>query len=73
MSEVIPPAKPRLSVDALTSEAAGEEYDNAVEAWADDLWRREARNCRVFVRLGMKLPRGMACPPADADPNLWTP
>lgn len=64
-AEVLPPAKPKLSIDAITSETAGADHDAAVEAWGDGMWRQIARNCRVFIALGMKV----KCPPPDADPN----
>jgi hypothetical protein len=64
-SEVVPPPKPRLSIDAITSETAGAQHDADVEAWGDAMWRQIARNCRVFAKLGMPV----TCPAPDADPN----
>lgn len=64
-SEVLPPPKPRLSIDALTSEAAGEAHDDAVEAWGDTMALQIARNCRFLAKLGMKV----SCPAPSWTPN----
>lgn len=66
--DVQPGVKPKLTLDALTSEAAGEAHDNAVEAFGDAEWRARARVCRFLVKMGMK---GVTCPPEGADPNTW--
>lgn len=67
-ADVQPGVKPKLTLDALTSEAAGEAHDNAVEAFGDAEWQGRARVCRFLVKLGMK---GVTCPPEGADPNRW--
>ncbi len=46
--------------DVLTSRIAGEQYDNAVEAWGEEGWARVSRLCRFFDTMGM---RGLDCPP----------
>lgn len=53
--------KPALTIDALTSEAAGVENDIAVEAWGERGWLTVGRICRSAVKAGMKL--AFACPP----------
>lgn len=67
-SDVQPGPKPRLTLEALSSEAAGEARDDAVEAWGDSEWLGRARVCRFLVKMGMK---GVTCPPEGANPNLW--
>ena len=49
--------------EVLTSRIAGEQYDNAVEAWGEAGWARVARLCRFFDEVGMK---GLRCPPPAA-------
>lgn len=53
-------AKPVPPDDVLTSRIAGEQYDNAVEAWGEEGWAQIGRLCRFFD--AMKMP-GLQCPP----------
>jgi hypothetical protein len=46
------PAKPKISVDILTSERLHEEYNAAVEAWGDGLAAQVDRLCRFERQLG---------------------
>ena len=59
-------AKPIPSADVLTSRIAGEQYDNAVEAWGEAGWAQIARLCRFFAEMGMS---GLECPPPDIPPR----
>lgn len=54
--------KPQLSADDLTSEAALDQHDIAVESWGERGWRTVARICRWAERNGAK---GLACPNGD--------
>lgn len=47
----------------LTSRIAGEQYDNAVEAWGEAGWAQVARLCRFFDEVGM---RGLRCATAKS-------
>ncbi len=58
-------AKPVPTDDVLTSRVAGEQYDNAVEAWGEAGWATVARSCRFWRDLGMPLP--FACPAAEPE------
>lgn len=53
-------AKPVPPDDVVTSRIAGEQYDNAVEAWGEAGWAQVARLCRFFDAMGM---RRLDCPP----------
>jgi hypothetical protein len=44
--DLIVQAKPAPSIDSLTSELAGVNYDNAVEKWGEDGWLQVGRLCR---------------------------
>lgn len=59
-TDLIVQAKPVPPEDVLTSRIAGEQYDNAVEAWGEEGWARVSRLCRFFDAMGM---RGLDCPP----------
>ena len=59
-TDLIVQPKPVPTDDVLTSRIAGEQYDNAVEAWGEEGWARVSRLCRFFDRMGM---RGLDCPP----------
>ena len=52
--------KPIPSEEVLTSRIAGEQYDNAVEAWGEAGWLQIGRLCRFFDTLKMK---NLDCPP----------
>jgi hypothetical protein len=62
------PAKPKISVDILTSERLHEEYNAAVEAWGDGLAAQVDRLCRFERQLGAPV----TCPPAPP-PGPHTP
>lgn len=71
--QVSPPAedlavmpKPLLDPTALQSEAAGDRYDIAIEAWGEHGWAQVARLCRFHREVGMK---GLDCPPPAAPPR----
>ncbi|WEK56499.1 MAG: hypothetical protein P0Y52_07990 [Candidatus Brevundimonas phytovorans] len=51
--------KPVPSDEVLTSRIAGEQHDNAVEAWGEAGWAQVGRLCRFFDTIGMK---GLECP-----------
>lgn len=51
--------KPVLTVEALSSEAALDEHDIAIETWGDDGWKAVGRICRWAVANGAK---GLTCP-----------
>ncbi|WP_309091732.1 hypothetical protein [Phenylobacterium sp.] len=51
--------KPVPPDDVLTSRIAGEQYDNAVEAWGEEGWATVGRLCRFYDELGMP---GLRCP-----------
>ncbi|WP_205751269.1 hypothetical protein [Brevundimonas sp. 'scallop'] len=59
-TDLIVQPKPVPPDDVLTSRIAGEQYDNAVEAWGEEGWARVSRLCRFFDTMGM---RGLDCPP----------
>jgi len=48
-----------LAVEALSSEAALDQHDIAIEAWGEDGWKAVARICRWSVANGLK---GVVCP-----------
>jgi hypothetical protein len=56
--------KPKPPLEILTSQAAGEKHDNAVEAWGERGWATVGRLCRFFDAQGMELP--FECPKAPA-------
>ena len=57
--------KPVLSPDAVSSEAALDAHDIALEKWGDEGWAAVARICRWAQRNGME---GVTCaPPTDGD------
>lgn len=58
--------KPVPTEEILTSRIAGEQYDNAVEAWGEAGWAQIGRLCRFFDEMGME---GLDCPPAAAPPR----
>lgn len=58
-------AKPRPGLDVLTSEAAGERHDNAIEGWGERGWATVGRLCRFFDGQGMVLP--FECPAAPEE------
>ncbi|WP_288759418.1 hypothetical protein, partial [uncultured Brevundimonas sp.] len=58
--------KPVLTPEAVTSEAALDAHDIALEAWGERGWATVARLCRYFDATGMK---GLRCPPSDAPPR----
>lgn len=58
--------KPQLTADALTSEAALDAHDIALETWGEAGWLTVARICRWAVSNGAALP--FRCPPADQSP-----
>ena len=59
-------AKPVPSDDVLTSRVAGEQHDNAVEAWGEAGWAQVGRMCRFFDEMGMK---GLDCPAPETRPK----
>ncbi|SFS42037.1 hypothetical protein [Brevundimonas viscosa] len=58
--------KPVPPDDVLTSRIAGEQYDNAVEAWGEEGWATVGRLCRFFDEMGM---RGLRCPAPTPRPR----
>ena len=56
-------AKPVPPDEVLTSRIAGEQHDNAVEAWGERGWAAVGRLCRYHQRMGMALP--FECPRPD--------
>ena len=58
--------KPQLAPEAVTSEAALDAHDIALETWGDRGWANVARLCRFFDEMGMK---GLDCPPPAAPPR----
>ena len=64
--DLIVQPKPVPADDVLTSRIAGEQYDNAVEAWGEEGWARVSRLCRFFETMGMK---GLDCPPPEVPPR----
>lgn len=73
LSASLPPAedlrvqpKPVPSDDVLTSRIAGEQHDNAVEAWGEAGWAQVGRLCRFFDEMGME---GLDCPPPETRPR----
>ena len=58
--------KPVPPDEVLTSRIAGEQHDNAVEAWGEEGWATVGRLCRFFDEMGM---RGLSCPPPTARPR----
>lgn len=46
--------KPIPSDDVLTSRIAGEQHDNAVEAWGEAGWAQVGRLCRFYQTMGVK-------------------
>lgn len=61
-TDLIVQPKPVPPDEVLTSRIAGEQYDNAVEAYGEAGWSQVARLCRFFERQGMP---GLDCPGAD--------
>lgn len=59
--------KPVPSEDVLTSRIAGEQHDNAVEAWGEKGWSFVAEQCRFWKRQGMDL--DCPDPPERPDPG----
>jgi len=59
-------SKPVPPDDVLTSRVAGEQYDNAIEAWGETGWAQIARLCRFFDALKMK---GLDCPKPPPKPG----
>ncbi|MNS13808.1 hypothetical protein D3C72_454090 [compost metagenome] len=59
-------SKPVPSDEVLTSRIAGEQHDNAVEAWGEAGWAQVGRLCRFFNEVGMK---GLDCPPLEIRPR----
>lgn len=57
--------KPVPPDEVLTSRIAGEQYDNAVEAWGEAGWAQVGRLCRFFNEVGMK---GLDCPAPTGPP-----
>lgn len=57
--------KPIPPDEVLTSRIAGEQYDNAVEAWGEAGWAQVGRLCRFFDE--MKMP-GLNCPAPEVRP-----
>jgi hypothetical protein len=57
--------KPVLAPEALTSEAALDAHDIALETWGETGWAQVARLCRFFDAMGMK---GLDCPPPPQMP-----
>lgn len=69
---IFPPAedlrvkeKPVPPDDVLTSRIAGEQHDNAVEAWGEEGWAAVGRACRFWRAQKMPLP--FECPPAPPE------
>ena len=58
--------KPQLAPEAVTSEAALDAHDIALETWGERGWASVARLCRFFDEMGMK---GLDCPPPAAPPK----
>lgn len=58
--------KPVPSDEVLTSRIAGEQHDNAVEAWGEAGWAQVGRLCRFFDEVGMK---GLDCPAPETRPK----
>lgn len=56
-------AKPVLNIDALASDNALAEHDDAVEAWGERGWAAVARICRWAAANGA--PLSFKCPPPD--------
>lgn len=53
-ADLLPPAKPVLSPEALTSDKALNDYDASVEAWGDAEYRQILRLCAWAVANGAK-------------------
>jgi len=53
--------KPVPPDEVLTSRIAGEQSDNALEAWGEEGWATVGRLCRFYDERGMP---GLRCPPA---------
>lgn len=58
--------KPVPSDKVLTSRIAGEQHDNAVEAWGEAGWAQVGRLCRFWQEMGMK---GLDCPAPETRPR----
>lgn len=58
--------KPALAPEAVTSEAALDAHDIALETWGERGWSQVARLCRFFDEMGMD---GLDCPPPAAPPR----
>ena len=58
--------KPQLAPEAVTSEAALDAHDIALDTWGERGWATVARLCRFFDEMGMK---GLDCPPPAAPPK----
>lgn len=52
--------KPQLAPEAVTSEAALDAHDIALESWGERGWATVARLCRFHAQMGMP---GLQCPP----------
>ena len=57
--------KPVLSVDALTSDNALAEHDDAIEAWGERGWAAVSRICRWAEASGARLTFKCPKPPPD--------
>ena len=57
--------KPVPPEEVLTSRIAGEQYDNAVEAWGEAGWAQVGRLCRFFDEMGMP---NLKCPAPEVRP-----
>jgi hypothetical protein len=57
--DLIPPPKPVPADDILTSDKAANDYDSALEGWAEAMRLQLGRLCRFEVSVGMK---GLSCP-----------
>lgn len=58
-------AKPLLDPAALSSEAALDAHDIALETWGERGWAAVGRLCRWHQEMGMK---GLSCPPPPQTP-----
>lgn len=57
--------KPVLAPEAVSSEAALDQYDVDLEAWGEDGWKAVGRICRWAVENGARLT--FACPATGPD------
>lgn len=61
--------KPVPPADIVRSRIAGEQHDNAVEAWGETGWSIVGTACRFWEGQGMDLPFECPPPPKRPDPG----